>query len=32
MNYRDIVRAIANLEYSVDRIAGDFWILNAYKW
>lgn len=32
MNYREIVRAIANLERSVDEIAGGFWSLNAYRW
>ncbi len=32
MNYRDIVRAIANLECGVDKISESFWILNAYKW
>jgi len=32
MSYRDIVRAIANLENSVPTVAGGFWSLNAYRW
>jgi hypothetical protein len=32
MRYADIVRAIANLERSVPRVAGGFWILNLYRW
>lgn len=32
MSYRDIVRAIANLESIGVPLAGEFWILNAYQW
>lgn len=32
MSYHDIVQAIVNLERTIDEIAGNFWILNAYKW
>jgi hypothetical protein len=32
MTYADIVRAIANLEYTGVSIAGGFWSLNAYRW
>lgn len=32
MSYRQIVRAIANLESTGVTIAGGFWSLNAYRW
>ena len=32
MTYRDIVRAIANLESLNILLADEFWILNAYQW
>lgn len=32
MSYRQIVRAIANLESTGVTIAGGFWTLNAYRW
>lgn len=32
MNCRDIVQAIANLESTGTPIAGEFWVLNVYRW
>lgn len=32
MSYRQIVKAIANLEGTGVTIAGGFWSLNAYRW
>ncbi len=32
MTYADIVRAIANLEQTGVKIAGEFWVLNAFQW
>lgn len=32
MSYRDIVKAISNLENTGVTIVGEFWALNAYRW
>jgi predicted nuclease of predicted toxin-antitoxin system len=32
MSYDDIMRAIANLEGTAVTVAGEFWVLNAYRW
>lgn len=32
MSYRDVVRAITNLEQAAVPFAGQFWVLNAFRW
>lgn len=32
MSYRDVVKAIANLEELGVPVAGQFWVLNAFRW